>query len=64
MIDKYVVSKSDKYYRVFTDLIDLDNKLICSFSEMNDETKEYNICISVSEDRGMSWSERKIIQKN
>ena len=64
MIEKYTISKDDKYYRAFTDLINIDDKMICSFSEMNKETEEFNICICESLDRGLSWSERKIIQKN
>ena len=44
MIEKYTISKDDKYYRAFTDLIEINGRLICSFSEMNKETKEYNIC--------------------
>lgn len=62
MIEKYTISKDDKYYRAFTDLIEINGRLICSFSEMNKETKEYNICYCESYDKGESWSERKIIQ--
>ena len=62
MIEKYTISKDDKYYRAFTDLIDINDRLICSFAEMNKETKEYNICYCESYDKGESWSGRKIIQ--
>ena len=62
MIDKYVISKDEKYYRAFTDLIKIDNRLICVFSEMNKDTKESNICFSESNDNGISWSDRKIFQ--
>ena len=50
MIDKYVISKDEKYYRAFTDLIKIDNRLICVFSEMNKDTKESNICFSCLQD--------------
>lgn len=63
MIKKYSISRDDKYYRAFTDLISINNKLICSFSEMNKETKECNICICESIDFGETWSERRIIQE-
>lgn len=63
MITKYTISKDDKYYRAFTDLIRVNDRLICSFSEMNKEAKEFNICISESIDEGKNWSERKIIQE-
>lgn len=62
MIKKYSISKDIKYYRAFTDLIEVNGRLICSFAEMNKETKEYNICISESIDRGNTWTERRIIQ--
>ena len=61
MIEKYIISKSDKYYRAFTDLIEINNNLICTFSEMNKETKESNICICKSTDRGKTWNERTIL---
>ena len=38
---KYCISKDKNYYRAFPDLL-LDKNLICIFSEMNEETKEYN----------------------
>lgn len=63
MIDKFIISKDNKYYRAFTDLININNRLICSFNEMNKETKEFNICICESTDFGKSWSERKILQE-
>lgn len=63
MIDKFIISKDNKYYRAFTDLININNRLICSFSEMNKETKEFNVCICESNDFGKTWSERKILQK-
>lgn len=62
MIEKYTISKDENYYRAFTDLIDINNKLICIFTEMNKETKECNICICESYDRGSTWTERKILQ--
>lgn len=62
-MNKYTISKDKNYYRAFTDLLIIDNKLICSFSEMNNETKEYNICYAESIDNGHTWSERKIIQQ-
>ena len=62
MINKYVISKDLKYYRAFTDLIKIDDRLICVFSEMNKDTKESNICISESNDCGINWSDRKIFQ--
>ena len=40
MIDKYTISKNEKYYRAFTDLIEINVKLICVFSEMNKDTKK------------------------
>ena len=43
---KYTISKDKKYYRAFTDLI-----------EINKETDEYNICYCESHDNGESWSE-------
>lgn len=61
-IKKYIISKDPKYYRAFTDLIKIENKLICIFSEMNEETKESNICICESYDNGITWTDRKIIQ--
>ena len=57
MIEKYTISKDDKYYRAFTDLIEINGKLICSFAEMNKEIEEYNICYCESYDKGKSWSE-------
>ena len=62
MIEKYIISKDDKYYRAFTDLIKIDNRLICVFSEMNKDTKESNICYSESLDNGITWSDRVIFQ--
>lgn len=62
MIEKYTISKDDKYYRAFTDLLSIKDRLICSFTEINKETKESNICISESYDGGITWSERKILQ--
>ena len=62
MIDKYTISKDQKYYRAFTDLIDVNGKLICVFSEQNKETKESNICFSESLDNGINWSSRKVFQ--
>ncbi len=64
MIERFSISKDKKYYRAFTDLIEINGRLICSFAEMNKETKEYNICISESTDRGNTWTERRILQKN
>lgn len=61
MIKKYMISKDKKYYRAFTDLMLLNDILYCTFCEMNKETNESNICISVSKDRGKTWSDRKII---
>ena len=62
MIEKYIISKDDKYYRAFTDLIKIDNRLICVFSEMNKDTKESNICYSESLDNGITWGDRVIFQ--
>ena len=62
MIEKYIISKDEKYYRAFTDLIESNGKLICVFSEMNNETKESNICFSQSVDNGINWSDRKVFQ--
>ena len=61
MINKYDISKDSKYYRAFTDLILINDKLFCVFSEMNKETKENNICLTISNDRGKTWTNRKII---
>ena len=63
MIEKYIISKDEKYYRAFTDLIEVNGKLICVFSEMNKDTKESNICFSESNDNGINWSGRIIFQK-
>lgn len=63
MIEKFSISKDKKYYRAFTDLIEINGRMICSFTEMNKETKEYNICICESIDKGNIWTERKILQK-
>ena len=62
MFDKYVISKDEKYYRAFTDLIEVNGKLICVFSEMNKDTKESNICFSESLDNGINWSNRIVFQ--
>ena len=62
MIEKYIISKDNNYYRAFTDLIEINGRLICTFVEMNKETEEYNICYCESHDNGKSWSERKILQ--
>lgn len=62
MIEKHIISKDDKCHRAFTDLIEVNGKLICSFAELNKEVGEYNICICESYDKGNTWSERKIIQ--
>lgn len=59
-MNKYIISKDDKKYRAFPDLLLINDKLICIFAEMNDEKKEYNLCYSISEDRGQTWSETKI----
>lgn len=61
MINKYSISKDDKYYRAFPDLILVNDTLICVFSEMCDEENVYNICITKSLDRGKTWSDRKIL---
>ena len=57
MIEKYTISKDDKYYRAFTDLIEINGRLICSFAEMNKEIEEYNTCYCESYDKGKSWSD-------
>ena len=44
MITKYNISKDNKLYRAFPDLILKDNKLICVFVEMNKEDNISNIC--------------------
>ena len=62
MINKYSISKDDKMYRAFPDLILIDNKLVCVFIEMDKINKIFNICITYSVDRGKTWSERKIIR--
>ena len=62
MIEKYIISKDEKYYRAFTDLIELNGYLICVFSEMNKDTKESNICFSKSLDNGITWTDRTIFQ--
>ena len=62
MITKYSISKDNKIYRAFPDLILSDNKLICVFVEMEKNDKIFNICITYSIDRGITWSERKIIK--
>jgi len=62
MITKYNISKDNKLYRAFPDLILKDNKLICVFIEMNREDNISNICITTSIDKGKTWTERKIIK--
>ena len=62
MIKKYSISKDDKLYRAFPDLILVDNKLICVFVEMDKIDKIFNICITISNDRGITWSNRKVIK--
>lgn len=59
---KYCISKDENYYRAFPDLL-LDKNLICVFAEMNEEIKEYNLCITTSSDKGKTWTERKIIKE-
>ena len=62
MIKKYSISKDNKIYRAFPDLILVDNKLICAFIEMDKTDKIFNICITTSNDRGITWNDRKIIK--
>lgn len=61
MITKYEISKDEKCARAFPDLILLEDKMICTFAEINHEDKEYNVSYCFSYDRGKSWSERKIL---
>ena len=62
MICKYNISKDEKLYRAFPDLILVDNKLICVFAEMSKEDHISNICLTTSIDRGITWSNRKVIK--
>lgn len=62
MICKYNISKDEKLYRAFPDLILVDNKLICVFAEMSKEDYISNICLTTSFDRGITWSNRKVIK--
>lgn len=63
MINKYNISRDGKFYRAFPDLILVNNRLICVFVEMEKEDKIFNICVTSSCDRGITWSERKIIKE-
>lgn len=62
MIKKHSISKDEKLYRAFPDLILVDNKLICVFVEMDMVDKIFNICITTSDDKGITWSDRKVIK--
>ena len=47
------ISKNGKYYRAFTDLIEVNVKLICVFSEMNKDSKKSNIFFGKSVDNSI-----------
>ena len=60
MINKYNISRSNEYYRAFPDVILLENKMVCIFSEMNSKKNEHNISFCESFDKGITWSEKKL----